>query len=252
MSVQMSPKLYFFLKKKALKVGMSFEEYLKVCHGYETEVQEVEEETEVQEVEEEKLHRWEEDLQELASQQDENTSQTEALKAQSDELPSQGVSDDPTLGDYTSPAPSSDEPPLQPEPNTASTLKDQEVSSVVINGFGILSGCQAQPGLLTNLYGTESCANWPSFQDTTPVRKITGNALNEVSDMERDYEYVTLPEDLYNWINEKAQLAGMSFEDYLEVTSGFREEEQAAQKKLNLFQKRRATKPKARSKRGFG
>ncbi len=244
-SVQFSPEFYKFLKEQAASAGMSIEQLLKAWIDYCPEVKEVAEE---------KLRLWEEDLQELVSTQLENTSQTEAVD---------NTSKTETFPD----SPASDEPPLQPGLHTAPSRLDQETSSVVINVFGLQGGCQAQPGLLTNLYGTESCANWPSFsnttpvewcanwpsfQDTTPVRKITGNTINEVLGMEKEYEVVTFSEDFHDWIQQKALSAGMSIEDYLEVASGFRQVEQAAQKKPNLFQKRRATKQKARSKRGFG
>ncbi len=145
---------------------------------------------------------------------------------------------------------------MQPGLNTESIPKDLEASSVVINGFGILPGFQAQSGLLANFSNTELCANWLTFLDANPVRKINSNAIDKVLDMEREYEYLEVSEELYHLLHEKAHSAGMSIDELILET--FRnqtttdEGEQAAQKKPTPSTKRRATKPKARSKRGFG
>ncbi len=139
-SVRFSPEFYKFLKENAASAGMSIEALLKAWIDYCPEVEEVAEE---------KLHRWEEDLQELVSTQLENTSQTEAV--------------DNTKQTETFPdSPASDEPSLQPGLHKAPPRLDLETSSVVINGFGLQGGC------------VEWCANWQSFSNTTPVRKITG------------------------------------------------------------------------------
>ena len=240
MSVQIAPKLYYRIKAQAVEAGMSFHAFLETTFG---------DHTEVQKVEPEKLDEWEEDLQALVHEQEKSPSQeTENLNEQNGELVNKEASNDQTLVDSTSPLPALDEPLIEPGLNTESRAKDLETESVIINGFGILSGCKAQSGLLANFSDSKLCANWLSFLDSTSATKITGSSTSGVAGMERELMEVTISEELYNRINEEAQSAGMSIEELLEAKLGINdttdEGAQAAQKKP----KRRATK----HKRGFG
>lgn len=260
--MRISPKAYYIVKKKALEVGISVDKLLIETFG---------DDTSTQFVDQRNLDEWEEDLQALVDEQEKVPSQeTEDLNEQDGELVNKEASNEPA----------SDVPPMQPGLNTESIPKDFEASSVVINGFGI----QAQSGLLTNLYNPESLgashfgistmsaisksyifrfssridfpkwdapesfANWQTFLDANPVRKINSNAIDKVLDMEREYEYLEVSEELYHLLHEKAHAAGMSIDELILKTFGNQtstdEGGQAAQKKP----KRRSTK----HKRGFG
>ena len=224
--MRISPEAYYIVKKKALEIGISVDKLLIETFG---------DDTPTQFVDQRNLDEWEEDLQALVDEQEKVPSQeTEDLNEQDGELTNQAASNEPA----------SDVPPLQPELNTESIPKDFEAESVVINGFGI----QAQSGLLTNLYNPESFANWQTFLDANPVRKINSNAIDKVLDMEREYEYLEVSEELYHLLHEKAHAAGMSIDELILKTFGNQtstgEGGQAAQKKP----KRRSTK----HKRGFG
>ena len=224
--MRISPEAYYIVKKKALEVGISVDKLLIETFG---------DDTPTQFVDQRNLDEWEEDLQALVDEQEKVPSQeTEDLNEQDGELTNQAVSNEPA----------SDVPPMQPGLNTESIPKDFEASSVVINGFGF----QAQSGLLTNLHNPESFANWQTFLDANPVRKINSNAIDKVLDMEREYEYLEVSEELYHLLHEKAHAAGMSIDELILKTFGNQtstdEGGQAAQKKP----KRRSTK----HKRGFG
>ncbi len=254
--LRVSPQAHYYVREKALSAGISVDRLLIETFGHDTTTQLVDQQ---------KLDEWEEDLQALVHEEELASAQEkEDLNDLPGEQVNKGASNDQTLVDSTSPAPASDEPPMQPGLNTESIPKDLEASSVVIKGFGILPGFQAQSGLLANFSNTELCANWLTFLDANPVRKINSNAIDKVLDMdidkvldmEREYEYLEVSEELYHLLHEKAHAAGMSIDELILET--FRnqtttdEGEQAAQKKPTPSTKRRATKHKARSKRGFG